>query len=278
MFRKPRSVLIAFICSVLLVTAMVFVFGSGRAGAADIGHIMPTKNPPPYVPYKWDGIYFGGNLGGAIGTAGATSTPTSVLVPNDPADKLKGWMGGGQIGARKQFGKWVFGFEADIDWANITNRANSCNTVRRTFFTTQLADTNSCQTNGTKIDWVSTVTANAGVVIAEKVLWSLKGGLAFAKVTWDNSQAVSTTALNPTGTAFCAAGVISCPNGSAAASDSKVKYGATVGTVLEVALNNYLSLKGEYDYVNLGKSGGPLGSQRADLHIAKFGFNIRPWQ
>lgn len=234
-----------------------------------------VEQPPAQAVYNWTGLYIGLNGGGGIGTSGASSSATSVLVPNDPADRMKGWMFGGQLGARQQVGVWVFGLKADIDWANITNRATSSNTVRRTFFATQLADTTSSQTNGAKVHWLSTVTADAGIVLWEKALWSLRGGFAFGKVSWDNSQNVTTTPLTPAGVAACGAGAISCPNGSAAATDSKVKTGYTLGTAFEVALNRNLSTAIMYDYVALGSVGGALGSQRVDLHLFRGAFNYR---
>lgn len=229
-----------------------------------------------YVPYSWSGFYVGINGGGAIGASGAGTTPFSALVPNDPADRMKGWMLGGQIGARQQVGMGVFGVEADIDWTNIENRASACSTARRTFFATQLADTTSCQTNGTKVNYLSTVVANAGLVIWEKALLSVNGGLAFGQVRTDNSQSVVTNTLTPTGTAFCAVGAISCPNGSGAASDSKTMYGWTIGAALEVALSQNWSTKLQYGFADLGSiNSAAMGGQKVDLHFTKFGLNYR---
>lgn len=254
------------------------MLASVMTGVAFAADIMPTKAPPGqvYVPYNWSGFYIGINGGGGVGASGASASPFSALVPNDPADRMKGWMLGGQIGLRKQMGGFVFGVEADIDWTNIENRASACSTARRTFFATQLADTTSCQTNGTKVDWLSTVTANAGVVVFDRAVWSVLGGLAFGQVKTDDSQRVSTTTLTPTGVAFCNVGAISCPNGAGAASDSKVMTGWTIGTALEVALGGQWSAKGQYNFVDLGSiNSAAMGSQRVDLHIVRLGLNLR---
>lgn len=255
---------------------LALVLSVGFSFAADLtqrGHIVGKASV--IAPYNWTGPYIGLNGGAGVGASGATATPFSALVPNDPADRMKGLMLGGQIGVRQQTGKFVFGLEADIDWTNIENRASACSTARRTFFATQLADTTSCQNNGTKVNWLSTVTASAGVTIWERVLLSVKGGLAFGEVKWDNAQNVTTTTLTPTGVAFCNVGAISCPNGNGAASESKTKYGWTLGPALEVALGDRWTAGGEVTYVNLGSTGGAMGSQKVDLWVSKARLNFR---
>lgn len=272
-FKKKKDVAMR---KLLAATALATVLASSvPLHAADMSTKAPIYAAVVSPALSWTGFYVGINGGAGIGTAGAASTPLSVLVPNDSADRVKGWLLGGQVGARKQVGVWVFGVESDIDWTSISNRSTSSNTVRRTFFATQLADTTSSQTNGAKVDWLSTVTASLGVTPWQQVLWSVKGGLAFGKVSWDNTQNVSTSTLSPAGAAFCAGGVISCPNGAGGATESKVKYGWTLGTVVEVALDQRWSLKGEVDYIDLGRTGGATGSQKVDLWVTKGGINFR---
>lgn len=270
--------------SKLAALGILAVLGTAVAHASDAPSV--GRKTPVIAHYDWTGVYIGLNGGAGVGSSGASASvsgPFSALVPSDPADRMKGWLLGGQVGARWQRGMLVYGVEADIDWTNIENRASSSNTVRRTFLATQLADTTSSQTNGSKLKWLSTVTGNVGLAVWERVLWSVKGGLAFGEVQWDNSANVSTTTLSPTGAAFCAGGVISCPSGGGAASESKTKYGWTLGSVLEVALDNRWSAKGEVDYVDLGSIGGVFGSggttatgsQNVHLWVAKGGLNFR---
>lgn len=254
---------------------LALVSSVGFSFASDMNPVYKNK-PKTTTTYNWTGWYIGLNGGAGVGASGASASPFSALVPNDPADRMKGWMLGGQIGARLQNGMFVYGVEADIDWTNIDNRSTTSSTARRTFFATQLADTTSSQTNGTKVNWLSTVTANAGITLWERVLWSLKGGLAFGEVNWDNAQNVSTKTLTPTGVAFCTVGAISCPNGSGAAQDSKTKYGWTLGTTLEVALGDRWTARGDISYVDLGSIGNNvMGSQKVDLWVSKLGLNFR---
>lgn len=241
--------------------------------ASDLTVRRKPGEPPVTTAYNWSGVYVGVNFLAGIGASGADSSPASALVPNSPAERMKGWGGGGQIGVLLQNGRIVYGLEADIDWTNISNNSTSSNTVRRTFFGTQLADTNTSQNNGAKVNYLSMVRANLGLAW-DRVLWQITAGLAFGDVTWSNNQNVSTTTLSPTGVAFCNAAVISCPNGSAGASDSKTMWGYTAGTVFNVALNQSWRWKTEVDYVNLGRAGGATGSQRVDMYVAKTGFNL----
>lgn len=244
---------------------LALVLSAGTLLASDLTPRTKAQPQATYVAYNWSGFYAVINAGAGIGQSGATSSPASVLVPNDPADRMKGWLAGGGVGVRQQVGAWVFGLEADIDWANITNRSTSGQTTRRTFLATQLADTNTSQTNGAKLDWLSMVRGSVGFTPWERVLVSLTGGVAFGKVNWDNSQNVSTTTLSPTGVAFCNAAVISCPNGAASATDSKVLTGWTLGTVVDVALARNWTLGGEVFYVGLGSAGGTTGTQKFDM-------------
>jgi outer membrane immunogenic protein len=101
--------------------ALVALGLAGPALAAD----MPVKAPPPppVVPmYDWTGFYIGGNGGWAQShncldfvTAGGV-----VIVPGGCSNRSGGLVGG-QIGYRWQTSTFVMGFEAQGDWADISN-------------------------------------------------------------------------------------------------------------------------------------------------------------
>lgn len=259
----------------LFISGAMLAVTMANALASDLVPKAREKNKVE-APYNWSGFYIGINGGGGIGAGGASVTPFSALVPSNPADKMKGWMGGFQVGARNQSGMFLYGVEADFDWSSIENRASACSTARRTFFATQLADTTSCQSNGTKLQWLSTVTANAGIVLWERAVLSVLGGFAFGKVQTDNSQSVATTALTPTGVAFCNVGAISCPNGAGSASDSKIATGWTIGAAIEAALGGRWTAKAQYNFVDLGSiNSAAMGNQHLDVHLVRFGLNMR---
>ncbi len=95
----------------------------GAAGAADLSPRIYTKAPPMAAPgYDWTGLYLGLNGGGGsshecltiFSVAGAAVTPNS-----EGCHDATGGLVGGQIGYRWQLNNWVFGIEAQGDWADL---------------------------------------------------------------------------------------------------------------------------------------------------------------
>lgn len=77
----------------------------------------------PEPVYDWTGFYIGVNGGGGWGR-------TEWLLSNAAANSnhdISGGLAGGQIGYNWQVGAWVFGLEADGDWANIRGSASCPN-------------------------------------------------------------------------------------------------------------------------------------------------------
>src|SRR5262245_60090602 len=105
--------------SVKLTIAGALLAGSvGTATAADL-----RPPPPPPVPmYNWSGFYIGvqGGFGWAdlerpLVTTGVTFTT-----------ETSGGLFGGTVGFNWQAGAWVFGFEADYAWADISRSVDNC--------------------------------------------------------------------------------------------------------------------------------------------------------
>ena len=94
------------------------------ASAADMAARPYTNAPPPMVAaiYDWSGFYIGAN--GGWGSShkcwditnflGATVVPT-----REGCHDATGGVVGGQIGYRWQSAGWVFGLEAQGDWADL---------------------------------------------------------------------------------------------------------------------------------------------------------------
>jgi outer membrane immunogenic protein len=93
----------AFVCLLAL--------GAVPAVAADLPARMVTKAPPLAPAFSWTGFYIGGNVGYGFGDTTGTGNPVNY--------DMDGVFGGGQIGANYQMGAWVFGIEADYQWADI---------------------------------------------------------------------------------------------------------------------------------------------------------------
>ena len=104
--------------------------GAIAAAASAFGADLPmkrayTKAPPAVVAtvYDWSGFYVGFNAGGGssrncwnlISNAGVAVNPAAN---REGCNTGGGAAVGGQVGYRYQMANWVFGVEAQGDWAN----------------------------------------------------------------------------------------------------------------------------------------------------------------
>ena len=109
---------------VLLVTASLIALGA-PAVAADLAARPYTKAPPMVAAvYDWSGFYIGAN-GGWGSSRNCWTTPRSAAfrsrAPRVRHDATGGTVGG-QVGYRWQAGTWVFGLEAQGNWADFSGR------------------------------------------------------------------------------------------------------------------------------------------------------------
>src|SRR5215510_10057177 len=129
----------------LLITAALLSTTALPSMAAD----MPLKAQPAAVPYSdWSSIYIGGAAGYAWGKEKLDHTPTTLgnlfgtsvervfdgtaAIVQPPVDltgfssnrSLNGFIGGGFVGAQKQFGNIVFGLEASFDGTGLKKSLN----------------------------------------------------------------------------------------------------------------------------------------------------------
>ena len=205
---------------------MFFVLASlaaltGSAAAADLARPAPQqyyKAPVAPLVYSWTGFYLGINGGG--GSSHTCWTNTSFLgVPTAPnvsegCHDATGGMVGGQAGYRWQASSWVFGVEAQGDWADFKGSNAS-------LFAPGV-------TNQTKMDAIGLFTAQVGYAW-NSVLWYVKGG---AAVTDDKYHGTAT------GIAFDQA--------------TETRWGGTVGTGLEISFAPSWSVAVEYDHLFMG--------------------------
>jgi outer membrane immunogenic protein len=97
---------------------------AGAASAADLPSKVYTKAPPVVAPiYNWGGFYIGLNGGGASShDCWNVTNSLGVPLPAAPSEgchDTSGGVVGGQIGYRWQAASWVFGLEAQGDWASL---------------------------------------------------------------------------------------------------------------------------------------------------------------
>lgn len=205
-----------------LASALLISASLSSAGAAD----MPVKAPPMAAApaWSWAGVYVGANAGYAWGSNNSLVTYTNNVgaVGTSPSSNAKGGFGGGQIGYNWQTGAVVFGLEADIQGASVSNAVSG---VVTNFGGVTFA-------GNQKLSWFGTVRGRIGYAF-DRALVYVTGGFADGHVR-------DTVLLSQGG------GVTDLLTGSTQ------RNGTTIGGGLEYFLAKNWSAKAEYQYINLG--------------------------
>lgn len=218
----------------LIAGALALAAGS-PALAADLP---PRVAPPPqapaaYIPvappvYNWGGFYIGVNGGWGFGTSN-WSDPANLPTTSTGDFNIDGGLVGATLGANFQSGPFVFGAEADIDWADINGNTKA--TVANPFCILATPTVGAFSTTcNTKDSWLGTFRGRIGYAF-DRVLLFADGGLAFGDV----QSAVSGPGFNTT-------------------YQSNTELGWTAGGGLEYGITQNLTAKVEYLYVSLSKS------------------------
>jgi outer membrane immunogenic protein len=223
----------------ILLSSVGFVAMATAATAADI----PRKSAPApaFVTaapvFNWNGFYIGLNAGygfgdrktQTVGTAGFQGLIAPGFVPGSLNTKSNGFIGGAQIGYNAQFGAYVAGLEADIQFADQkkTSRFTGGTVLGTQLTTSATAD----------MRYFGTLRGRLGFTPIDSLLVYGTGGLAFGE-----------TKLTGAVNGVQAPGLVW--NGS----KSDMKFGWTLGAGMEYALSNNWSIKGEYLYYDLGKT------------------------
>jgi outer membrane immunogenic protein len=101
----------------LAVSALLM--GSMSASAADMAARPYTKAPALVSVYNWGGFYIGANGGwGSSHKCWDFTTPAGAFLVAEGCHDSTGGTVGGQIGYRWQAANWVFGLEAQGNWAD----------------------------------------------------------------------------------------------------------------------------------------------------------------
>jgi outer membrane immunogenic protein len=205
--------------TILLGAIGLVALGAAPAVAADLPARTYTKAPPMIAAiYDWSGFYVGINGGG--GSSHNCWTNTNALgIPTVPTategcHDATGGMVGGQVGYRWQMTNWVFGVEAQGDWADFKGSNASV------FFPGV--------NNQTKIDAIGLFTGQVGYAW-NNVLLYVKGG---AAVTDDKYNGIATGLVLDQAT--------------------ETRWGGTVGTGVEVGFAPNWSVALEYDHLFMG--------------------------
>ena len=183
--------------------------------AADMA--VKAAPPVPYIApmYNWSGFYIGINGGwGSSRNRYEWTGPLGVTALGYSADATGG-LCGGQIGYNWQAGSWVFGLEAQYDWADL-NKA--------------YYGPVGTWSVGSKVDALGFFTGRIGYA-ANNALFYLKGGAAVA----NNDQWAAWNGVN-------------------FASASNTRWGGTVGVGLEYGFAPNWSFGVEYMHAWLGNN------------------------
>src|SRR5436189_208116 len=202
--------------------ALVTLGLAAPASAADLAARPYTKAPPPMIAaiYDWSGFYIGINGGGGwshkcwdrTNDAGLIFTPAFAEGCHDAS----GAVAGGQIGYRWQASSWVFGLEAQGDWADLKGSRTSLFDI--------------AARNQSKIDAFGLFTGQIGYAWNSALLY-VKGG---AAVTGDHYR------------------VFDIPTGIQTDRANETRWGAVVGAGVEFGFAPNWSVAFEYDHLFMG--------------------------
>ena len=201
----------------VVATGIAVLGFTSSALAADMA-ARPYKAPPPVVApiYNWTGFYIGANGGwGNSHNCWDFVTAGGAVVANGCRD-ASGGVVGGQIGYRWQMNQFVFGLEAQGDWADLN--ASRVSLINPAFSTR------------TRVDGIGLFTGQIGYAWNAALLY-LKGGAAVTS----NRYNIFTTL-----------------GGLNVASADATRWGAAVGVGFEYGFAPNWSVGVEYDHLFMG--------------------------
>jgi len=190
----------------------------GSAPAADMAVKAPPPAPLPII-YNWSGFYIGANGGWGdshscvdLFNAAGTDFVTGCR------DRSGGLIGG-QIGYRWQTNQFVFGLEAQGDWADLSS--------------SRVSVFNPALSTNVKTDGIGLFTGQIGWAAWNAALFYLKGGAAVTS----NSLTISDTVT-----------------GTGLVTSSATRWGGTLGVGFEYGFSPNWSFGVEYDHLWMGNS------------------------
>lgn len=187
------------------------------ASAADMA--VKARPPAPVVApiYDWTGFYIGANGGwGQSRNCWDLIDPAGVLLFAEGCNNRSGGVVGGQIGYRWQASQWVFGLEAQGNWADLSH--------------TRLSVFDNAFSTRTKTDGIGLFTGQIGYAW-NAALFYVKGG---AAVTSNRFSILETF------------------SGIELASASSTRWGGVVGVGFEYGFTPNWSFGVEYDHLFMG--------------------------
>jgi outer membrane immunogenic protein len=210
---------------IALSAAAVSILISSAASAAD----MPVKAAfmPPVAVYNWTGFYIGINGGGGSAHTCWNETLDGTVGPQpnvfEGCHDATGGTVGGQIGYRWQSSSWVFGVEAQGNWADFKGSNLNRSPVNTFGFSDQ-----------SRIDSFGLFTGQVGYAVNNWLFYA-KGGAAVVEDKYNNFGG---GLLVPAGVVFSAG--------------SETRWGGVAGAGIEWGFAPNWTVAGEYDHMFLG--------------------------
>jgi outer membrane immunogenic protein len=211
---------------VLVAAVGLLALGAAPALAADL----PVKaKPVPIMPvWNWSGFYIGMNGGGAQShdCLNLNSVLGVAVNVNEGCHDASGGVIGGQIGYRWQWApSWVFGLEAQGDWAGLKGQSTSQATAPFALFSNQ-----------TKVDALGLFTGQVGYSFNG---WATNSMLVYVK----GGAAVVDDKYN---------GIFPAVGGVVFDTTHNTRWGGTVGAGIEMGFAPGWSVAIEYDHLFMG--------------------------
>jgi outer membrane immunogenic protein len=226
-----------------LLGSVALIAFAAPAAAADMAARPYTKAPPPMIAamYDWSGFYIGANGGWGSGRkCWDNNNNAGVIVApalGEGCHDATGGVAGGQIGYRWQASTWVFGLEAQGNWADLSGRNTSL-----VFGATD---------NRSTIQAFGLFTGQIGYAWNNALLY-VKGG---AAVTDDKYDGITNTT------------VLGVPAGTRFDTASETRWGGVVGVGLEYGFSPNWSMAIEYDHLFMGNRNIAMTSTGAFLPV-----------
>jgi outer membrane immunogenic protein len=197
--------------------ALLAVSMAAPASAADMAARPYTKAPPPVVApiYDWTGFYIGANGGWGQSHNCVDFVTLAGTVASGCRDRSGGVVGG-QVGYRWQSNQFVFGLEAQGDWADLSN--------------TRVSLLNPTLSPRVKTDGIGLFTGQIGWAWNAALLY-VKGGAAVTSNRFD---------------------IFDTPTGLGLVSASATRWGGTLGVGFEYGFAPNWSFGAEYDHLWMG--------------------------
>ena len=206
----------SFLLATVGLVALVGI--AAPASAADMA--VKARPPAPVIApiYDWTGFYIGGNGGWGQSRNCWDFLDAAGFAVASGCRERSGGLAGGQIGYRWQASQWVFGVEAQGDWADLSNQRIS---LFDPFFSTR-----------TQTDAIGLFTGQIG--------YAWNAALLYVKV----GAAVTSNRFSILENVF----------GTELASASSTRWGGTVGVGFEYGFTPNWSFGVEYNHLFMGDS------------------------